>query len=66
MSVLKVLEIMSNSSESWDDATRKGIQKATETVKNIKSAWVKDQSVTVKDGRIDNYRVNLKISFEVN
>ena len=65
MAVLKVIEIMANSDKSWDDATRKGIKKASETVKNIKSAWVQDQSVTVTDGEIDNYRVKLRISFEV-
>lgn len=65
MSVLKVIEIMANSNESWDDATRNGIKKASETVKNIKSAWVKDQSVTVENGNVTNYRVKLKVSFAV-
>ena len=66
MTVIKVLEIMSNSNESWEDATQKGIKKASESVKGIKSAFVQSQSVTVKDGDINEYRVNLKISFEVN
>jgi len=65
MSVLKVLEIMSNSDKSWEDATRKGIKKASESVKNIKSAFVQSQSVTVKDGAVEEFRVTLKISFEV-
>jgi hypothetical protein len=65
MAVLKVLEIMADSNESWDDATRIGIKKANETVKNIRSAWVQDQSVTIKNGQIDEYRVKLRISFEV-
>ena len=65
MSVLKVVEIMSNSDKSWEDATQKGIKKASESVKHIKSAFVQSQSVTVNEGTIVEYRVNLKISFEV-
>ena len=65
MSVLKVVEIMANSNKSWDDAAAKGIKKAAETVKNIRSAFVQSQSVTVDNGKIAEYRVNLKISFEV-
>lgn len=65
MTVLKVIEILANSDQSWEDATKKGLRKASESVKNIRTAWVKDQSVTVKDGNIVNYRVTLKITFEV-
>ena len=65
MSVVKVVEVMSNSTESWEDATAKGITKASQSVKNIKSAYVKEQSVRVKNNQISEYRVNLKISFEV-
>jgi len=65
MSVLKVLEIMCSSDKSWEDAVKKGIEKTSKTVKGIKSAWVKDQSVKVKDGKITDYRVILKVSFEV-
>jgi len=65
MAIMKVIEIMASSDVSWEDASKKGIAKASESVKNIKSAWVQDQSVTVKDGKVDDYRVTLKISFEV-
>ena len=65
MSVLKVIEILSDSSESWEDATKKGVVKASKSVKGIKSAFVQSQSVTVKDGQVEKYRVNLKVSFEV-
>ncbi|MDX1684559.1 MAG: dodecin family protein [Saprospiraceae bacterium] len=65
MSVLKVLEIMAHSNESWEDAAQRGIAKATQSVNGIKSAWVKDQSVTVKDDKVDEYRVTMKITFEV-
>lgn len=65
MSVMKVLEIMAESDKSWEDATRQGVAKASKSVKNIRSAWVQDQSVTVKDGAVTGYRVTLKITFEV-
>jgi len=65
MAVLKVIEIMSDSSKGWEDATAKGIAKASKTIKGIKSAYVDSQSVTVSGGKITSYRVRLKISFEV-
>lgn len=65
MSVMKVLEIMAESEKSWEDATAKAITKASETVKNIRSAYVQDQSVTVIDNKPHLYRVGLKITFEV-
>ena len=65
MAVMKVIEVLSNSNKSWEDATEQGIIKASKSVKNIKSAFVQSQSVTVKDGEVDEYRVNLKLTFEV-
>jgi flavin-binding protein dodecin len=65
MSVLKVVEIMSESNKSWEDATAKGVKKVSKTIKNIRSAFVQSQSVTVNNGEVAMYRVNLKISFEV-
>ena len=65
MSVMKVIEIMADSSKSWEDATARGIKKASKSLKNIKSAWVQHQSVTVKDGKVTGYRVNLKVTFQV-
>ncbi|HPF97484.1 MAG: dodecin family protein [Flavobacteriaceae bacterium] len=66
MSVLKVIEILSSSKESWEDATSKAVAEASKTLKNIRSAYVQDQSVTIKNNKVDEYRVNLKITFEVN
>ncbi|HEX5308973.1 MAG TPA: dodecin family protein [Solirubrobacteraceae bacterium] len=63
MSVAKVIEITAQSPESFEDAIRQGIAKAKETVRNITGAWVKEQSVALKDGEIDGYRVDLKITF---
>lgn len=65
MAVMKVIEIMADSPKSWEDATARGIKKASKSLKNIKSAWVQSQSVTVKDGKVTGYRINLKLTFEV-
>ncbi|HFS67160.1 MAG TPA: dodecin domain-containing protein [Flavobacteriia bacterium] len=65
MSVIKVIEVMANSKKSWEDATVKAVKHASKSVKNIKSAYVQSQSVVVKDGGVVEFRVNLKISFEV-
>ena len=66
MSVLKVIEIMSNSETSWEDATRKAVKHAAKSVKNIKSVYVREQSAVVRDNEVTEFRVNLKITFEVN
>ena len=66
MAVMKDIEILSDSDKSWEDATRKGIAKASKSLKGIRSAWVQSQSVTVDEqGEVSGYRVNLKLSFEV-
>ncbi len=65
MAVLKVLELIGSSDKSWEDATEKAIAKASETVNNIKSAWVQDQKVSVENGRITEYRVILKVTFKI-
>src|SRR5690606_16412313 len=61
MAVLKVVELLSDSSQSWEDAVKTGVQRASQTLKNVRSAYVKDQSVTVENGQITTYRVVLKI-----
>jgi hypothetical protein len=67
MAVLKVIELMSESSKSWEDAAQKAIDKAGKTLKGIKSVWIQDFSATVDNkGRIATYRINCKVSFEVN
>ena len=65
MAVLKVIEILANSDKSWEDAARQAVKHASETVKNIKSVYVKDQSATVKNSEIAQFRVTLKVTFEV-
>lgn len=65
MAVLKVIEIMASSTVSWEDATANAVKTAGKTVKEIRSAYVKEQSAQIVDNKIKEYRVNVKISFEV-
>ncbi len=65
MAVAKVIELISRSPSSFDDAISKGVETAGETVDNIQSAWVKDQQVMVSEGSINEYRVTLKVTFLV-
>ena len=65
MSTLKVLEILAESQKSWEDAAQKGIAEVGKTVKNIRSAYIQEQSVVVEKNKIVTYRVNLKVTFAV-
>lgn len=62
MSVAKVIELTATSPESFEDACRQGITKASETVRDIRSAWVDGQEVMVEDGSV-HFHVHLKITF---
>lgn len=63
MAVAKIIEITAQSSESFEDAIRQGVAKASETVRNIEGAWVKEQKVVVENGNITGFRVDLKVTF---
>ncbi len=65
MAVLKVIEILSNSDSSWEDATKKAVKHASKSVKNIRSVYVQEQSAIVKGDDVAEFRVNLKVTFEV-
>ena len=65
MSIARVTEINSSSTKSFEDAIEQGIKRANKTLRNVKGAWVRDQKVKVNDGKITEYRVNLKVSFVV-
>ncbi|WP_309610056.1 dodecin family protein [Flavobacterium sp.] len=65
MGVLKVIEVLSSSETSWEDATRKAVEKASKSVKHIRSVYVQDQSAKVVDGKVMEFRVNLKLTFEL-
>jgi dodecin len=67
MSIAKVIELNSSSSRSIEDAVQSGISKCSETVKGIKGAWVNEIKVVTDDaGKINEWRVNLRVSFVVN
>ena len=66
MSVAKTIEITSSSSKSFETAIRSGITKMNKTVKGIEGAWVKEQKVIVKGGKVTAYRVTMKVTFIVN
>ncbi len=63
MSVAKTTEISSTSKKSFEDALETGIARASETLDEIQGAWIEGFKVDVKDGKIDNYRVNMKVTF---
>lgn len=63
MSIAKVTEIIASSPTSFDHAVENGIAKAAKTLKGITGAWVSDQKVTVKDGKIAEYRVVMRVTF---
>jgi len=65
MTVLKVIELLSSSPKSWEDAAQIAVKTAAKTVKEIRSVYIKDMSAVVKNNSITEYRVNAKISFEV-
>jgi len=65
MAVLKVIEIMTSSPNSWEDATTIAVRTAGETVKGIRSVYIHHLSAQVKDDKITEFRVNAKITFEV-
>ncbi len=65
MAIVKVIEIMADSDKSWSEAANNAVKKASKTIKKIRTVWVKDQSATVKDGKITNFRVTVKLTFEL-
>ncbi|MEZ6066359.1 MAG: dodecin family protein [Planctomycetaceae bacterium] len=66
MSVAKVIEIISRSEKSFDDAIKQGVARASETIQGVASAWVQDQTVGVKDGKVVEWSVKLKVTFVLN
>ena len=65
MAIRKVIEVISQSSKGWEEAAQDAITDASKTVKNIQSIYVENFSATVKSGKIDKFRVNAKITFEI-
>lgn len=63
MSIARVTEISASSNTSFEDAIKQGIKRAHDTLRNVKGAWIKEQSVDCDDGAITGYRVNMMVTF---
>ncbi|NJD30113.1 MAG: dodecin domain-containing protein [Chloroflexi bacterium] len=63
MTVARVTEISSTSTQSFDDAIAQGIARATKTLRNVRSAWIKEQRVEIKNDQVSEYQVNLLVTF---
>jgi len=63
MAVAKVVELTAASNKSFEDAIEQGLKRADDTLDNIEGAWIQEQKVTVKGGKIEEYRVNMKVTF---
>lgn len=66
MSVARVTEITASSKKSFADAIELGVSRACKTLENVTGAWIQEQTVEVKDGKIKAYRVNMKLTFVLN
>ncbi len=63
MAVVKVIELLGESGESWEDASRKVVEEATKTLHGVTSVYIKEFQATVENDRVKNFRVNAKVSF---
>jgi flavin-binding protein dodecin len=65
MSIAKVSEISATSAKSFEDAVVQGLARANKTLRNVRSAWIKEQQVRVQDGSITEYQVNMMVTFVI-
>jgi flavin-binding protein dodecin len=65
MAIVKVIEVLAQSDRGWEDAAQQAIKEASQSVRNIRSIYVKELQAIVENNQIVNYRINAKISFEV-
>lgn len=63
MSVAKVIEVSASSTTSFEDAINQGIRRACDTIDNVRGAWIKEQKVSIQNGNIVSYRVNMQVTF---
>ena len=63
MSIARVVELTATSEQSFEDAMRQGIARATQTLRNVKSAWIKEQEVEVSGGQVVKFKVNMLVTF---
>jgi len=65
MTIAKVIEVIAESDQSFDDAVNNGVADASSTVKNVKSIWVKEMTGVVENGKVKTFRVAMKVTFVV-
>jgi flavin-binding protein dodecin len=65
MAIVKVIEVLAQSNQSWEHAAQEALREASKTVRNIEALYVKEMQATVENNQITNYRINAKISFLV-
>ena len=65
MALLKVIELLAESKKSWEDATQNAVTEASKTIRNIRSVYVENLTAEVNKGKITHWRINCKISFEM-
>ncbi len=63
--VVKVIELMSQSRKSWEDATQGAVEEAAKTLRNVRSIYIKEFTAEVEDGKVTNYRINAKVTFDL-
>ncbi len=63
MAIARVTEISSTSTKSFEDAVQQGVNRATKTLRNVRSAWVKEQRVEITNDKISKYQVNMMVTF---
>jgi dodecin len=63
--IVKVIELLSESSKSWEDAVQSVVDEASKTLRNIRSVYVKEFTAAVDDGKVTSYRINAKVTFEM-
>lgn len=66
MAVAKVIEVTAGSKKGLEDAIQQGLVKASDTLENVEGAWIQDIKVNCKDGKISEWRVNMKVTFVLN
>ena len=63
--VVKVIELMSQSPKSWEDAAQGAVKEASKTLRNVRSIYIKEFTAEVDDGKVTNYRINAKVTFDL-
>jgi flavin-binding protein dodecin len=63
--VVKVIELLSQSPKSWEDAAQGAVEEAAKTLRNVRSVYIKEFTAEVDDGKVTNYRVNAKVTFDL-